>query len=83
MIVDALLLVLQGALSVILIPLTVVNVAIDFVSSMPVFVSFLRVVAYLMPWTNILPLIILNISITFLKIGISVVKTVWQLIPFA
>ena len=81
MIVDAILLILQGAINIILSPFTVLNIAIDFISSIPVFVSFLQVVAYLMPWSNILPIIILNIGIVLFKIGVSVVKTIWDLLP--
>lgn len=81
MIIDLLLLVIQGALSVLLLPLTVINVAVDFISGIPVFVSFLQVVAYILPWSNILPLIILTLSLVLLRIGISVVKTIWDLLP--
>ena len=82
MIIDLILLVLQGALNILLLPLSVVNVAVDFLSGIPLFVSFLQVIAYILPWGNILPLIILTISIIVLKIGISVVKTIWSLLPF-
>lgn len=81
MIVNAILLILQGALNIILSPFTVLNVVIDFISSIPVFVSFLQVVAYLMPWTNILPIILLNVGIVGFKIGVTLVKTVWAVLP--
>lgn len=81
MIIDLLLLVIQGALSVLLLPLTAINITVDFISSIPVFVSFLQVVAYILPWSNILPLIILNLSLVVLRIGISIVKTIWDLLP--
>ena len=82
MIVDVLLLVLQGALSILLLPLTVVNIVIDFVSGITVFVSFLQVIAYILPWSNILPLIVLTIGLIGLRIGIAIVKTIWDLLPF-
>lgn len=82
MIVDLFLLVLQGVLNIILSPLTIVNIAIDFISGITVFTSFLQVIAYILPWSNILPLIVLSISLILLRIGISIVKTVWDLIPF-
>ena len=77
-----LLLVLQGALSILLLPLTVVNIVIDFVSGITVFVSFLQVIAYILPWSNILPLIVLTIGLIGLRIGIAIVKTIWDLLPF-
>ncbi len=82
MIIDLLLLVLQGALSILLLPLTVVNIVIDFVSGITVFVSFLQVIAYILPWSNILPLIVLTIGLIGLRIGIAIVKTIWDLLPF-
>ena len=82
MIVDLFLLVLQGALSILLLPLTVVNIVIDFVSGITVFVSFLQVIAYILPWSNILPLIVLTIGLIGLRIGIAIVKTIWDLLPF-
>lgn len=82
MIVDLVLLVLQGALSILLLPLTVVNIVIDFVSGITVFVSFLQVIAYILPWSNILPLIVLTIGLIGLRIGIAIVKTIWDLLPF-
>lgn len=81
MIIDGLLLILQGVLNVILAPFTVLNIAIDFIAGIPVFVSFLQVVAYLMPWSNILPIIILNIGIVSFKIGVTLIKTVWSVLP--
>lgn len=82
MIINLFLLVLQGALSILLLPLTVVNIVIDFVSGITVFVSFLQVIAYILPWSNILPLIVLTIGLIGLRIGIAIVKTVWDLLPF-
>ena len=82
MIIDLLLLVLQGALSIILLPLSAVNIAVDFVSSIPVVASFLQVVAYILPWSNLLPLIIILFAIFMFRIGVALIKTVWQLIPF-
>lgn len=82
MIVDLFLLVLQGVLNILLLPFTVVNIAIDFASSIPVIVQFLQVVAYILPWSNILPLIGLVIAIGLFKIPVSLVKLVKEIIPF-
>lgn len=81
MILNAILLILQGALNVILAPFTVINIGIDFLSSIPVFVSFLQVVAYLLPWSNILPIIVINVGIVAFKIGVTLIKTVWAVLP--
>lgn len=81
MIVDGILLVLQGVLSILLAPLEVINIGIDFVSSIPVVSSFLQIVAYILPWSNILPILLIIISIFAFRILISLIKTIWSLLP--
>lgn len=83
MIVDLILLIVQGILNVLLLPLTVINIAVDFVSSLPVTVEFLQVAAYMIPWSNILPLILLVIGIFLFRGTLAVIKAVWKFIPFA
>lgn len=63
MIFNGILLVLQSVLQVLLLPLTGINIVIDFVTSIPVVTSFLECVIYLLPWDNLLPLIALTIAI--------------------
>ena len=82
MIIDLFLLVLQGVLNIILLPLEVVNFGVDFVASIPVIGEFLQVIAYILPWSNLLPLIFLTVSLFVFRIGVSLVKTVLDVIPF-
>ena len=82
MIVDLILLLVQGILNVLLLPLTVINIAVDLVSSIPVTTEFLQVAAYMIPWSNILPLILLVIGIFIFRAGLAIVKVVWKFIPF-
>ena len=82
MIVDLILLLVQGILNVLLLPLTVINIAVDLVSSIPVTTEFLQVAAYMIPWSNILPLILLVIGIFIFRAGLALVKVVWKFIPF-
>lgn len=72
MIVDMFLSVLAGFLRLVTAPIEVINVAIDLVSSIPVVENFVRVVAYLVPFSNLLPLIILSFTILFLRTTIGV-----------
>lgn len=81
MIMNAILLVFQGILNIILLPLSALNIAIDFVASIPVVVSFLQCVAYVVPWDNILPLIILTIAIFMFRIALSFIKLIIYIIP--
>lgn len=76
MILDLILLVLQGVLNIILAPLTVLNIGIDFISSIPVVTSFLQLIAYVLPWSNLMPLIILLIAIFTFRIGLTLIRTI-------
>lgn len=82
MIVDGLLLIVQGLINLFLLPLSVLNIAIDFLASIPVVFQFLEIVAYIIPWSNILPIIILTCGILFFKINFSLIRTIWDFIPF-
>ena len=81
MIVDLILLLVQGILNVLLLPLTVINIAVDLVSSIPVTTEFLQVAAYMIPWSNILPLILLVTGIFIFRAGLALVKVIWKFIP--
>lgn len=81
MIVDMILLLVQGILNVLLAPLSVLNIVIDLVSSLPVVTEFLQIVAYLLPWSNILPLIIIVIGMFLFRIAMAVIKAIWHFIP--
>ena len=73
--------ILKGALEVLLAPLEVFNIAIDFISSIPVLVSFFQIIAYIIPWSNILPLIALTVAIILFKSVVSLLKTIWGVLP--
>lgn len=72
MILDLVLLVFQGLLNVLLLPFTIINITIDLVAGIPLIVQFLQVVAYILPWSNILPLILLVIAIFVFRIAVAV-----------
>lgn len=82
MIIDAILLVFQGLLEVVLLPLTLINIGIDFVASIPVIASFVNVVAYILPWSNLFPLITLLIILFTFRITMACVRFVIDIIPF-
>lgn len=82
MITNGILLVLQGVVNILLAPLTIINIAVDFVAAIPVITQFIQVVAYVLPWGNLLPLVVLTIALFVLRIAISLIKTIWNLIPF-
>lgn len=81
MIIDVLLNIIAGVINVLLFPLEVINIGVDFLAGIPAVYKFLQVVVYILPWSNILPLIVLIIAIFILRIVISLIKTIWDLLP--
>lgn len=43
--------------------------------------SFLQIVCYVLPFKRVLPILIAVISIVIFKITVSLIKTIWQLLP--
>lgn len=82
MIVDGLLLLLQGVLNIILLPLSALNIGIDFLASIPIVENFMQVITYVLPWDNILPLILLVFAIFTFRIIVALIGIAKQLIPF-
>ena len=81
MILDGILNILGVLFNILLAPLEVINIGIDIVSSVPIVASFIQVVAYIFPFQNLLPIIIITIAILGFKIVISIIKTLWDLLP--
>lgn len=81
MILDLGLSVLDTLLVFLLSPLQLITISVDFLSSFDFVSEFFTVVAWLIPWGNILPLIILVFTVTGFKIGISLLKTLWAILP--
>ena len=82
MIIDLILTLLSNVLGVLLAPLEVINIGIDLVSSIPVVSSFIQVIAYLLPWSNLIPLFIIVFAALNFKVIISTITALWNLIPF-
>lgn len=81
MIVDGILWLLQGIVNVLLLPLEIVNVGIDFLSGIPIVVQFLQIVAYVIPWTNLIPIFVLVIGFFIFRALVALIKTIWDLLP--
>ena len=81
MIIDMFLTVLATVLNILLAPLEIINIGIDLVVSIPVVASFLQVIAYLLPWSNLLPLFAIVVAILLFKIVISFISGIWNILP--
>lgn len=81
MIFNLLLGVLQVVVNVLLAPLAVLNFVVDIVSSVSIVSEFIKVIAYLLPWSSITPLITIVIAIFGFRAIIALIKTIWDLLP--
>lgn len=81
MITNGILLIFQNFLNIILLPLTVFNVVIDVASSIPFIAQFLQVVTYIVPWSNLLPIILVMFSMFSFRIGLALIKLIIYIIP--
>ena len=52
-------------------------------SAFSYFLSILQVAGYMFPWHTVVSIVGLIFSIGLIRIVISVIKTVWDLLPFA
>lgn len=82
MITDGILLVFQGLINIILSPLSIINISVDFILNITPVTQFLQIVAYILPWSNLMPLITLIITLSLFRIAVSLVKLVVEFIPF-
>lgn len=82
MITDGILLVFQGLINIILSPLSIINISVDFISNITPVTQFLQIVAYILPWSNLIPLITLIITLSLFRIAVALVKLVVEFIPF-
>lgn len=81
MIANAILLIFNGLLSVLLAPLQVVNITINIISSIPVLQRFVQVIAYLLPMNNLKPMIAIIISLGVISIFTGLLKALWDILP--
>lgn len=81
MITNAILLLFQGIISVLLAPLSVLSIGVDLVLSIPVVTQFIQVVAYVLPWSNFLPLVIFIFAMFVFRAVLSLIKLIWSFIP--
>ena len=82
MITDAILSFFTSLSSGILSPLIVVDVAVDLLTSIPVVTKFIMFVAYVIPWSNLVPLFVIIMAFLFLRIMIALINFILGFVPF-
>ena len=81
MIINGFLLILQGIVNILLLPLVPLNWAITTGFSIGVISDFINIVAFILPWSNIVPIIIFIFAMFGFRLAISLIKTIWELLP--
>ena len=81
MIIDLFIYVLQGIVNVLLAPLSVLGFGIDIALKIGVVQGFIKVVAYLFPWSELSPLISFIVAMFVFRGVVALIKTIWDLLP--
>ena len=81
MIINSFLIILNGVVNILLAPLVPLNWAITTAFSINVISDFINIVAFVLPWSNIIPIIIFIIAMFAFRIIIALIKTIWDLLP--
>lgn len=81
MIIDLFIYVLQGIVNILLAPLSVLNFVFDFASKVTIVQGFVKVVAYLFPWNQLTPLVTFIVAMFIFRSIVSLIKTIWDLLP--
>ena len=75
--------ILEFVLNLLLAPITVIDIGVNWLLGIEWVVDIINITAYVLPWSNILPLIFLVIAVFMFRIVIALIKTIWDLLPLA
>jgi hypothetical protein len=80
MIVDGLLSVVFGLIQILLIPLELAEFAVTLATFDPV-AQYFRMALYLIPFAELMPIFTFFIGMMAFRIIVSLIKTIWNLLP--
>ena len=80
MIIEGILSVVFGVLNILLLPLQVVGFGVNVLALEPV-MQFIRMAMYLIPFKELMPIFIFFASMMAFRIIVSLIKTIWNLLP--
>lgn len=80
MIVEGVLSVIFGLLNILLLPINVVSFGLDILTLEPV-KQFIRMALYIVPFKELMPIFIFFVSMMAFRIVVSLIKTIWDLLP--
>lgn len=74
---------LETLVNVFLVPLDIINFSVNWFLGINWVKDVVSVVSFVLPWENILPLFIGIVGVFVFRITISIIKTLWEIIPGA
>ena len=82
MIAEGLLSVVFGIVNILLMPLNVINFVVNSSVFTPI-VEFINMALYLIPFKQLMPIFAFFVSMMLFRIVVSIIKTIWDLLPLA
>lgn len=82
MVVEGLLSVVFGFINILLLPLSVIDIGLDILTLEPV-IQFFNMAMYLIPFKDLMPIFMFFVSMMSFRIIVSLIKTIWDLLPIA
>lgn len=73
--------ILEKVLNLLLLPLDAVNFGVNWLLGIDWVVDVLNIIAYVLPWENLIPLIIGIIGMYCSRIAISLVRLILEILP--
>lgn len=80
MITDVILNAIFGIVNVLLLPLEVINFGVDIITLEPV-IQFFKMAVFLIPVAQLMPIFLFFVSMMGFRIVVSIIKTIWDLLP--
>ena len=81
MIINSFLIILKGVVNILLAPLVPLNWAITTAFSISVISDFINIVAFVLPWSNLVHIIVFIIAMFAFRTIVALIKTIWDLLP--
>ena len=80
MIIEGVISVIFGLINLLLMPLDVVNFGFNVLTLEPV-KQFIKMALYIIPFNELMPIFIFFASMMAFRIVVSLIKTIWDLLP--
>ena len=80
MIIDGLVNIVFGFIDILLLPLQVINISFDIEKIAPI-LQYFRMALYIIPFQELSPIFTIFVALMAFRIIVSLIKTIWNLLP--